>query len=149
MIVSPLDGVVHQLSVHTIGGVVQPAETLMLVVPKHDKLVGEVKLSPRDIDQVYPGQDVTIHFTAFDRGTTPAIEGHLALISPDLVHDPHSGKSYYTGRVQIDPAEWSKLDPNLKLVAGMPLELFLKTNSRTMLSYLLKPLADQWNRAFR
>ena len=149
VIVSPLDGVVHQLSVHTVGGVVQPAETLMLVVPKHDNLVGEVKLSPRDIDQVYPGQDVTIHFTAFDRGTTPAIEGQLALISPDLVHDPHSGESYYTGRVQIDPAEWAKLDPNLRLVAGMPLELFLKTNSRTLLSYLLKPLADQWSRAFR
>jgi HlyD family secretion protein len=150
VITAPIDGAVHELSVHTIGGVVQPAETLMLIVPDHDRLVGEVKLGPADIDQLYPGQDVAIHFTAFDRGTTPSLDGRLASISPDLVQDQRTGAMYYTGRIETTDAELGKLaDDNLKLVPGMPIDAFIKTDSRTILSYLLKPLTDQAERAFR
>jgi HlyD family secretion protein len=150
VITAPIDGVVHELSVHTVGGVVQPAETLMLIVPEHDRLVGEVKLGPADIDQVYPGQDVSIQFTAFDRGTTPALSGRLASISPDLVQDQRTGAMFYTGRIEASDAELARLDAKgLKLVPGMPLDAFIRTDDRTILSYLLKPLTDQAERAFR
>jgi HlyD family secretion protein len=149
VIASPLDGIVHELSVHNAGAVVQPAETLMQIVPQNDSLVGQMHISPADIDQVYLGQEVTVHFTAFDRSTTPSVTGYVAQISPDLVQDQRTGAAYYVGRVEIDPPERAKLDPSLKLLAGMPLELFLKTGDRTILSYLTKPLSDQWRRAFR
>ncbi|HET8726856.1 MAG TPA: HlyD family type I secretion periplasmic adaptor subunit, partial [Alphaproteobacteria bacterium] len=150
VITAPIDGVVHELAIHTVGGVVQPAETLMLIVPDHDRLVGEVKLNPSDIDQLYPGQDVAIHFTAFDRATTPALEGRLASISPDLVQDQRTGAMYYAGRIETSEAELAKLGAeDLKLVPGMPLDAFIRTQDRTILSYLLKPLSDQLDRAFR
>lgn len=148
-ITAPQGGVVHELAVHTVGGVVQPAETLMYVVPDTDQVIGNVRLSPADVDQLYPGQSVTIHFTAFDRGTTPAFRGTLTAISPDLVEDAKTGGLYYSGRIAFDETDWATHRPDLKLVPGMPLEAFIRTDDRTLLSYLTKPISDQMNRAFR
>lgn len=148
-IVAPQGGVVHELAVHTVGGVVQPAETLMYIVPDTDQVIGDLRLSPADVDQVYPGQQVTIHFTAFDRGTTPSFRGTLMSISPDLVQDKTTGSLYYGARIAFDESDWAEHRPDLKLVPGMPLEAFIKTDDRTLLSYLTKPISDQMNRAFR
>lgn len=147
-IVAPLGGIVHELAVHTVGGVIQPAETLMLIVPEDDGLVGDVKISPADVDQLRAQQPATIHFSAFDRATTPTATGFVKSISADLEEDRRTGALYYSVRIELPPEEVAKLG-ELKLMPGMPIEAFIQTNDRTILSYLAKPLTDQIARAFR
>lgn len=148
VITAPQTGVVHELKVHTVGGVVRPAETLMEIVPGNDRLVGEVRIKPSDIDQLFAGQEATITFSAFDRGTTPQINGWLAAVSPDLQIDQQTGARFFKGRISVSDKEIERLG-EVKLVPGMPLEVFIKTGNRTMVSYFLKPVTDQFNRAFR
>jgi HlyD family secretion protein len=145
---APQSGRVHQLTVHTVGGVISPGEQIMLIVPDADALAVEVKIAPRDIDQVYVGQTASMRFAAFDQKTTPGIEGEVSMVSADLTQDQRTGTSYYTVRVLLKPEELARLG-NAKLVAGMPVDVFIKTPGRTALSYLIKPLRDQAERAFK
>lgn len=145
---APQDGIVHQLSVHTIGGVVNPGDVIMLIVPQADQLAVEAKVPPQEIDRLYVGQGTSLRFSAFDQRTTPEIQGIISRISADITADQRSGQNYYTVRVGIDPEELSKLG-DVKLVPGMPVELFAKTYERTVLSYFVKPLRDQVSRALR
>lgn len=145
---SPQDGYVHQLAVHTIGGVVPAGEALMLIVPDNDKLDIEARVSPQDIDQLYIGQNAALRFSAFSQRTTPEIDGTVNRISADISTDQRSGATYYTVRIGIEDAQASKLG-NVTLVPGMPVEAFIKTDERTVASYLIKPLYDQAMRAFR
>ncbi len=145
---APQSGRVHQLTVHTVGGVISPGEQIMLIVPDADALAVEVKIAPRDIDQVYVGQAASMRFAAFDQKTTPEIEGEVSLVSADLVQEQRTGMSYYTARVLLNPEEVARLG-NAKLLPGMPVDVFIKTPGRTALSYLIKPLRDQAERAFK
>ena len=145
---APQSGRVHQLTVHTVGGVISPGEQIMLIVPDADALAVEVKIAPRDIDQVYVGQTASMRFAAFDQKTTPEIEGEVSMVSADLTQDQRTGMSYYTVRLLLKPEELAPLK-NAKLVAGMPVEVFIKTPGRTALSYLIKPLRDQAERALK
>jgi HlyD family secretion protein len=145
---SPQDGVVHQLAVHTVGGVITAGEAMMLIVPEADNLTVEAKLNPQDIDQVHPGQKATLRFSAFNQRTTPELTGLVTRVSADLTTDQRSGVSYYTARISIPEEEVARLG-GLKLLPGMPLEAFIQTGDRTVLSYLTKPLTDQIARAFR
>jgi HlyD family secretion protein len=145
---SPQDGVVHQLAVHTIGGVVSPGEPIMLIVPVSDNLTVEARIAPQDIDQVTPGQKAVLRLSAFNQQTTPELTGVLTKISADLTVDERTGLGYYTARVSLPAAELGKLK-GLALAPGMPAEVFFPTADRTMLSYLVKPLSDQIERAFR
>lgn len=145
---APQSGRVHQLAVHTVGGVIAPGEQIMLVVPDSDALAIEVKISPRDIDQVYFGQTATMRFAAFNQKTTPEIEGAVTMVSADLTQDQRTGASYYMVRVALKPEELAKLGAS-KVVPGMPVDVFMKTTGRTALSYLTKPLMDQAGRAFK
>jgi HlyD family secretion protein len=145
---APQTGRVHQLAVHTVGGVISPGEQIMLIVPDADALAVEVKIAPRDIDQVYIGQTSSMRFAAFDQKTTPGIEGEVSMVSADLTQDQRTGTSYYTARVLLKSEELARLG-NVKLVPGMPVDVFIKTPGRTALSYLIKPLRDQAERAFK
>lgn len=145
---APQSGRVHQLSVHTVGGVIAPGEQIMLIVPDADALAIEVKIAPRDINQVYLGQTATMRFAAFNQKTTPEIEGTVSLVSPDLTQDQRTGTSYYVLRIALKSEELDKLGEH-KLMPGMPVDVFIKTAGRTALSYLTKPLMDQAERAFR
>jgi HlyD family secretion protein len=145
---APQSGRVHELSVHTVGGVISPGEQIMLIVPDADALAVEVKIAPRDIDQVYVGQTATMRFAAFNQKTTPEIDGEVSLVSADITQEQRTGASYYTGRLLLKPEELAKLG-SAKLLPGMPVEVFIKTPGRTALSYLLKPLRDQADRAFK
>src|SRR5882724_9225250 len=145
---APQSGRVHQLTVHTVGGVISPGEQIMLIVPDADALAVEVKIAPRDIDQVYVGQAASMRFAAFDQKTTPEIEGEVSLVSADLVQEQRTGMSYYTARVLLNPEEVARLG-NAKLLPGMPVDVFIKTPGRTAFSYLIKPLRDQAERAFK
>jgi len=145
---SPVDGVVHQLTVHTVGGVINPAEQLMLVVPADDRLVVEAKIAPHDIDQARMHEDATIRFPAFNQRTTPTLSGRVRDISADLTRDQQTGMSYFTANVEIPESEMPKLNGH-KLMPGMPAEVQIATISRSALSYLVKPLEDAFAKAFR
>jgi len=145
---SPQDGIVHQLAVHTIGGVIQAGEPIMLIVPVTDELTVEARIAPQDIDQVTPGQAVTLRLSAFNQRTTPELKGLLTKVAADLTVDQRSGESFYTARIVLPKEEVAKLK-GLTLSPGMPAEVFFPTGARTILSYLVKPLSDQIERAFR
>ena len=147
---APTNGIVHQLSVHTIGGVITPGEVVMEIVPESDELQIEAKLPPQEVDHVHPGQRAYIRFSAFNQRTTPQLEGVVSYVSADLNHDRQknpNAATYYTVRVTLPPSERRRLG-GLELVSGMPVEVFLQTGSRTMMSYLLKPISDQLLRTF-
>lgn len=147
-IVAPRSGFVHQLSVHTIGGVVAPGETVMQIVPREDQLVIEAQVQPVDIDQLAPGQVARIRFPSFDQRTTPELNAKLLTVAADLTQDERTGLSYYTAKLIIDDDELEKLGSQT-LVPGMPVETFLQTGERTVLSYLVKPVTDQIAHAMR
>jgi HlyD family secretion protein len=123
---APQTGRVDELSVQTVGGVISPGEQIMLNVPDADALAVEVKISPRDIDQVYVGQTVTMKFGVFNQRTTPEIDGEIGMVSADITQDKRAGESYYTVRVLLKPEELAKLG-SAKLVPGMPVDVFIKT----------------------
>ena len=145
---APQDGTVFQLAVHTIGGVITAGDPIMLIVPEADNLSVEVKVNPQDIDQLQPNQKAILRFSAFNIRTTPEIEGVVTRISADTSTDQRTGQSYYTVRIAM-PADQIERLGEVKLLPGMPVEAFMQTRDRTMLSYLIKPLHDQFLRAFR
>lgn len=142
---APLDGVVYQLAVHTVGGVVGAGEPMMMIVPESDTLTVEARIAPTDIDQVFVGQHANLRLSAFNQRVTPETSGKVEFVSPDLVTDQHSGSSYYIVRIALAPEGKDKL----KLVPGMPCETFIQTGDRSVMSYIVKPLSDQLMRAFR
>jgi len=145
---APQDGVVHQLAVHTFGEVVTSGNPVMLIVPDADALSVEARVAPQDIDQLHLGQPAGLRFSGLNQRTTPEINGVVGRISADVSQDQRTGQSYYTVRITIDAAEAARLG-SVKLVPGMPVESFMKTHDRTVLSYFTKPLNDQVSRAFR
>jgi HlyD family secretion protein len=145
---APQTGSVHELSVHTVGGVVPAGEQLMLIVPDADILVVEAKVRPQDVDQLFVGQSAGLRFTAFSQRTTPEVSGVVQQISADVTTDTRTGLSHYTVRITITPEEIALLGA-IKLVPGMPVETFIKTGDRSVASYFIKPMIDQAKRAFR
>ena len=145
---APQSGVVHQLNVHTVGGVITASEPAMLIVPEMDELTVEVKLPPQNIDQLSIGQAAVLRFSAFNQRTTPEINGSVVRISGDVVQDQKSGATYYLVHIATPMEEVARLE-GLKLLPGMPVEAFIQTGARTVLSYLIKPLHDQILKAFR
>jgi len=145
---APTAGTIHELALHTVGGVVTPAEVLMLLVPDGDTLAIEARLSADKVDQVHVGQTAHVRMSAFNQRTTPELAGIVELVSADIVRDTQSGATYYDVRIALPADEVRRLG-SLRLIPGMPAEVFLETESRTMLSYLFKPLTDQLSRMFR
>ncbi|KRP94367.1 hemolysin secretion protein D [Bradyrhizobium yuanmingense] len=145
---APQDGMVLQSTVHTIGGVVTAGDTLMLIVPQTDDLQVEAKVNPVDIDKLQIGQKTLLRLSAFNQRTTPELNGVVSRVSPDVTTDQRTGQGYYTIRVSMPPEEIARLG-DVKMIPGMPVEAFVQTGDRTMLSYLMKPFHDQLMRAFR
>ena len=146
---APQSGMVHQLDVHTVGGVISAGQQIMLIVPAADKLIVEAKVQPQDIDQVRVGQTAVMRFTNFSSRSTPEINGEVSIMSGDVTLDQRSGASYYTVRITVPPNELARLDPTVKLVPGMPVEVFIQTTIRTVVSYFVRPFQDQIAKAFR
>jgi len=145
---APQAGIVHQSTAHTVGGVINPGELIMVIVPRAGHLTVEARVAPQDIDQLQLGHTAMLRFSAFNQRTTPEIAGTVSRISADITTDQRTGASYYTIRVATSPEEVSRLDDKV-LVPGMPIEVFVETGNRRVLSYLVKPLTDQIARAFR
>ena len=146
---APQNGMVHQLDVHTVGGVVSAGQQIMLIVPEADKLIVEAKVQPQDIDQVRIGQPAVMRFTTFNSRTTPEINGEVSrgvrrrhagsAHRRELLHRPHRGSA---GRDRAARAR-------SKLVPGMPVEVFIQTTMRTVVSYFVRPFQDQIAKVFR
>ncbi|MBN9516241.1 MAG: HlyD family type I secretion periplasmic adaptor subunit [Alphaproteobacteria bacterium] len=147
-LVAPQDGRVFQRNVHTVGGVIQAGEPVMLIVPQTEALIVEAKVAPHDIDQIHIGQHAVLRFAAFNQRTTPELNGEVIHIGADVAQDDKATEPYYSVRVRVSDGELARLD-GLQLLAGMPVEVFIQTTPRTVASFLVKPLTDQLARAFR
>ena len=143
---APIAGTINELNIHTVGGVITSAAKIMTIVPEGGEMRVEIRIAPNDINQVAIGQPARLRFTSFQHNTTPELQGKLINVSAATMRDPQNGMTYYTGEVQLTS------DPNLlgrPLQPGMPVEVFVSTQERTALSYMVKPVMDQFNRAFR
>ena len=145
-IVSPANGIVMNLAIHTVGGVVQAGSPLMEVVPKNEPLRIEAQILPHLIDKVKVGLPVDILFTAFNQAETPRFPGKLVIVSADALVEPKQSASYFKATVEVDATQIAKMK-KLQIHAGMPVEVFIRTGERTAWSYLTKPLKDRMNRA--
>ena len=149
---SPVIGYVYHLSVHTIGGVVAPGETILEIVPQFDDLVLAARARPQDIDKIHMGQLAQVRFPEFNRRTTPEITAKVTYVAADVTQPTQAGRDnfqpFYEIRLTIDAKERAKLDGKA-LKPGMPAEVFLQTGSRMALSYFLKPLTDQFAHTFK
>jgi HlyD family secretion protein len=150
---APRSGLVHSLSVHTVGGVIANGETIMSIVPRGDDLIVEAKVMPSQIDQIAEGAPTMVKISAGNQRTMPELNGRLMHVAADLTRDPQpsaagAAQAYYLARVSLPSAEIDRLGA-FRLLPGMPAEIFIQTSARTPLQYLLKPLSEQIARAFR
>ena len=146
---APVSGIVYGLSVFTPRSVIRPADPVMFLIPQDRPLVITVQVPPIDIDQVYVGQNAVLRFSALDQRTTPELFGKVTKVSPDAFQDDASRVSYYRAEILLNEGETDRLPANVTLIPGMPVEAFIRTQDRTPLAYLIKPLADYFAKAFR
>lgn len=147
---APVSGYVNELFVHTVGGVITPAARIATIVPESAVLKFEVRISPVDIDQVREGQPARVRLSAFNRNTTPEMKAKVTMVSPASARDPSTGQEHYIAYIQLAEVEDALSQLNgIRLVPGMPAEVFISTQERTAVSYLMKPFTDQMSRAFR
>src|SRR5262249_23698446 len=149
---APQSGTVHQLAVHTVGGVIRAGDTIMEIVPRGDQLVVEAKVAPQDIDQVASGAHAVVRIKAGSQRTMPELDGVVSLVSADLTREPQAGarqgQTYYVARILLPPDQVKRLG-GFRLLPGMPADAYVHTQGRTPLEYLIEPLREQMGRAFR
>lgn len=148
-IIAPTDGTVFELMVHTVGGVVQPADTIMQIVPDADQLVIEARISPTDIDQLSIGQETVVVLSAFDPRMTPQLFGHVTFVSAEASMDEQTRVPYYVVRVALNDQQLDRLPDGLTLLPGMPAECYITIGGQTVANYLMKPLTEQFRRVWR
>ncbi|HJV10507.1 MAG TPA: HlyD family type I secretion periplasmic adaptor subunit [Burkholderiales bacterium] len=146
-IAAPISGEVVGLRVFTAGSVIGPREVLMEIVPQEKRLIVEARIRPEDINHVRPGSEADIRLTAYQSRTTPLVPGSVTYVSGDRLVEQQTGQPYYV--VHIDVPEKALGAANLKLQAGMPAEVFIRTDTRTALDYLLAPVTAYLRRAMR
>ena len=145
---APVSGYVNELSVFTVGGVITPAAKIATIVPHNAHLTFEARIAPADIDRVHEGQPARVRLTALNRNTTPEMAARVVMVAPASSRDPTNSQEHYIAHVELEEEALAELR-GLKLVPGMPAEIYISTAARTAASYLIKPFTDQMNRAFR
>ncbi|WP_181708254.1 HlyD family type I secretion periplasmic adaptor subunit [Chthonobacter rhizosphaerae] len=145
---APRTGRVHQLAVHTVGGVVTPGQTLMSIIPSDEPLVVSARIAPGEVDQVRIGQDATVRIASFHLPEAPELDGTVASVSPDQVVDSRSGQAFFEIKVAVAPGERAKLG-GYDLTPGLPAEVFVRGESRRVITYLTRPLTEKLELAFR
>jgi HlyD family secretion protein len=144
---APYSGTVEKIAFAAVGDVVKPAEPIMEIVPDADQMVVEVFVSPTDVDQVRAGQHAIVRFTSFNRAATPEVEGRVTYVAADRSESPDGHQSFFLARVAINQREVTR--QGVALRSGIPAEVHIQTGARSLLSYMFKPLRDQFARAFR
>lgn len=146
---APVSGVVYDLRVFGTQSVVSQAEPILYLVPQDRPLVISSQVEPRDIDQLHLGQEVALRFSAFDQRQTPELYGQVVTISADAFQDEATLYSFYRAEIELSEGEQNRLPEGATLLPGMPVEAFIKTEDRTPIEYLVKPLTDFFAKAFR
>lgn len=146
---APVGGIVYDLQVFAPRSVIRPADPVLYIIPQDRPLLIASRIETIHIDQVYPGQDVALRFSSLDTRTTPELFGHVAQVSADAFRDQQTGQSYYRAEILLDEGQVERLPDGINLLPGMPVEAFIRTADHTPMAYLLKPLSDYFNRAFR
>ncbi len=146
---APIAGIIHGSTIHTVGGVIGAGETAMLVVPPVSGTTIEVRISPFDVEAVSTAQHVLLKFPGIDTRYSPDLEAAVKSVSPDLTVDPSGAVQYYVARINVPAEQLERLPRHLTMVAGMPVNAFIRTTDRTVLEFLTKPLSDILARAFR
>ena len=145
---APVTGQVMELVVSTIGGVVQPSQPLLTIVPSDSPVVVEASVRPVDIDDVYPGQGAQVRLSAFNFRTTPLLDGQVESVSPDAVEDPRTGLLSYKARVRLPLDATSTLGAERLIIPGMPAEVQIQMSSRTFFDYMISPILSQLEVSF-
>jgi HlyD family type I secretion membrane fusion protein len=146
-ITAPIGGEVVGLRIFTAGSVIGPRDVLMEIVPQEKRLIVEARIRPEDINHVKQGSEADIRLTSYQSRTTPLVAGTVTYVAGDRMVDQQSGVPYYI--VNIDVPEKSLAVASLKLQAGMPAEVFIRTDNRSALDYLLAPVTSYLRRAMR
>ncbi len=146
---APLSGIVYSMQFFAPRSVIRPADPVLYLVPQDRALVIAAKVQPNNIDQIFIGQEVTLRFPSFDSRDTPELKGRVMKISADAFTDERTQISYYRSEIALLDDEISKLPKDSTLIPGMPVQAFIRTNDRTPLAYLVKPLSDYFTKAFR
>ena len=121
----------------------------MLIVPTDDPLLVNVRIEPINIDKVSVGQEAVLRLSGLNPRTTPELFATVSRVAPDATQDPATGLQYYAARIMISDEELARLPEGTVLIPGMPVEAFVRTGDRTVLSYLIHPVVEQFNRALR
>lgn len=145
---APTTGTVVGLSVHTVGGVIAPGETVLEIVPADDRLIVEAQVQPSDIDDLMIGQSADVNFIGFKRRTTPTVSGEVIYRSADRLVNERTGEPYYLVRVMVPEQELARLGDHA-LQPGMPADVMIRTGERTALQYLFQPFLDNLTYAWR
>jgi HlyD family secretion protein len=145
---APAGGRIHEMQFTTLGGVVPPGGLILQIVPHDEGFSFQTQVDPASIDQVFVGQPAKVRFPAFNQRTTPELTGFVKDLSATTSVDEVTGFSFYRVEIAVPEDELARLG-SLQLIPGMPVEAYLKTTDRTILSYLTKPLTDQLAQAFR
>ncbi|CUH47515.1 HlyD family type I secretion periplasmic adaptor subunit [Ruegeria atlantica] len=145
---APVSGTVYGSQVFALQSVIQPAEPMMYLVPQDTPLVVAARVDAIHVDQLHVGQPVLLRFPAFNQRETPEIDGQVMNVSADTFTDENTGQTFYRAEVVPQDGQVDRLKGQ-ELLPGMPVETLIKTDERTPMSYLVKPLADYFNRAFR
>ena len=145
---APVSGIVYGSTVHAVRSVIRSADPVMYIVPQDSPLVIASRIETINIDQVVVGQEAVLRFAAFDQRTTPELYGVVTRISADVLTDEVTGLKFYEAQILPYDGEIEKLG-GLELVPGMPVDAFIQTGERSPLTFLIKPLADYFTKAFR
>ena len=149
IITAPTSGIINNLRYHTKGGVISPGAEILEIIPQDDKLIVEVRVNPQDIDVVVVGLDSKVRLSAYKSKAVPMLKGTVTNVSADSFEDQQSGTSFFIVRVKINEGELQKLEEDIRLYPGMPVESYIVTGSRTFLQYLFDPITISMRRAFR
>ena len=146
---APVSGIVYGLTVFAERSVIRPADPVLFLIPQDRPLIIAARVEPIHIDEIFTGQEVTLRFSSLDQRTTPELLGRVVQISADAFQDDARQISYYRAEIVLSEGEQDKIPQGITLIPGMPVESFIKTNDRTPLAYLVKPLADYFAKAMR
>ena len=146
---APVGGVVYGLQVYAKRSVIRPADPVLFIVPQDRPLVIMAQIEPIHIDQIFVNQGVTLRFSALDQRATPELFGQVTQVSADAFQDDATAFSYYRAEIQLNDGEKDRLPEGTILIPGMPVEAFIRTDDRSPMEYLVKPLADYFAKAFR
>jgi HlyD family secretion protein len=146
---APESGVIHEMQMTTLGGIIAPGGTLLDIIPQDAGFEFEVRVPPHSISKVKYNQPAQIVLGAFDQRKTPKLGGWVRSISPEAIRDLQTGQLYYRVALNIPQEQIDRLPEAAQLIPGMPLEAFLKTTERTVLSYLTEPLTAHLRHGFR